>query len=208
MGFTINDWARRFWTRSDLTSSVVHLTRPQGKLSAVDVLIKILCEQRIIASDPSRAFMIGSRGATCFQNTPIYSICQNLQFESDYRQAKNIQSVRYSGVGLGFSVGHAYYKGCRPVIYEDKEIAKRILPPDEYWRIVHFNPNDPARPVDWTHEREWRFPGDFTFSLDHTNIFLSGPNEYHEFVQKAKAIHQKDIMHEIRSIVCLEAMFC
>ena len=37
---------------------------------------------------------------------------------------------------------------------------KSILPSDEYWRIVNYDLSDNKYMVDWTHEWEWRVPGD------------------------------------------------
>ena len=55
-------------------------------------------------------------------------------------------------------------------MYEQKDIAKEMLEDkkDEWWRIVTYDfdaiENDKLNIVDWTHEREWRFPRNFEFT--------------------------------------------
>ncbi|WP_243357957.1 hypothetical protein [Fundidesulfovibrio terrae] len=206
MSYDVSDWIGRLSSRSDLTHSIFHLTRPAGDKSAVDVLIKILCEKTIIASKPAEAFIIGDRGAACFQNIPLYSICQNLKFEREYKERKGYDKTRYTGVGLGFQVNYAFALGCRPVIYEDKNVAKNILPPEEHWRVVHYSPNT-TTPVDWSHEREWRFPGNFVFARKTAHVILESAENYKEFIEKSTPLKDIDLVNEVRSITCLEALF-
>ena len=61
----------------------------------------------------------------------------------------------------------------RPVFYEETDKAKQLLPEQEHWRIVNLQlyPRNP-KIVDWTHEREWRLPGDFEFRYDYTHVVL------------------------------------
>jgi hypothetical protein len=51
-------------------------------------------------------------------------------------------------------------------LYERKEVAKRMLTETEHWRIVNFDMSNPGTYIDWTHEREWRLPGDLEFKLN------------------------------------------
>jgi hypothetical protein len=62
---------------------------------------------------------------------------------------------RYSHYGIAVSKEAAFKRGARPVIYLPDNEADWI--PDEHkWRHVRFE----FGKVDWTHEREWRLPGD------------------------------------------------
>jgi hypothetical protein len=99
-----------------------------------------------------------------------------------------------------------FKKGGRPVIYEEKQIAKQMLPPNEHWRIVHFDLSNDAAFVDWTHEREWRIPGDFRFGLNEATVVLATSNDYKVFMEKCLSDHQ-DILKEILGIVNLNAVF-
>ena len=59
-----------------------------------------------------------------------------------------------------FPKRYVYNAGGRPVIYEDAEVAERMLPDKrDWWRIVKFDLSNKKKVVDWTHEREWRVPG-------------------------------------------------
>ena len=74
--------------------------------------------------------------------------------EQQYREVVAEAKVRYVGVGLMFNKVYAYQRGGRPVVYEDTERAKDLLPEDEWWRIVRYNLTDEENIIDWTHERE------------------------------------------------------
>ncbi|ACK69357.1 hypothetical protein PCC7424_0901 [Gloeothece citriformis PCC 7424] len=62
MAYNINDWKQRLASRSDLTSSVVHLTRPVNnngqQLSIIDVLLKIICEKKLLGSSTQSGFIV------------------------------------------------------------------------------------------------------------------------------------------------------
>jgi len=92
--------------RQNLTSSLVHLTRSAEidgkKLSAVDVLLKILREKKIKGSSTKKGFIRGKKSAVCFQDAPLYAIAQNLKFEKELSKEQNTRH-RYSGCGLVFS---------------------------------------------------------------------------------------------------------
>ena len=85
MPYTFDQWKERVTQRSDLSSSLVHLTRSSvidGKeYTAVDVLIKILREGTLRGSDPRSGFITGDRPAVCFQDAPLGSIAENIAFE-------------------------------------------------------------------------------------------------------------------------------
>ena len=205
------DWEKRIARRSDLSSQVVHLTRSAVKdghdVGPVDVLIKILLDRRISASTAS-GFIVGDTPAACFQDAPIYAIAQNIDAERQYRDKYDKSKIRYVGVGLMFNKVTVYQRRGRPVFYEDTERAKSILPECEWWRIVRFDLNNVDDMVDWTHEREWRVPGDFCFQLDEATVVLPSKEAYEEFILKCEAHKQEaNILHEIRGIVTLGSVF-
>lgn len=155
--------------RQDLSSSLVHLTRSNvidGKeYSAVDVLLKILREKKIIGSTTEKGFIRGNRPALCFQDAPLYSIAQNLAFEKELRREPHTRH-RYSGCGIVFSKYYLFQNGCRPVIYDRLEEGKTYIAESELYRLVSFDMSDISKIIDWSHEREWRMPGDFNFRID------------------------------------------
>ncbi|WP_338709104.1 DUF2971 domain-containing protein [Paenibacillus amylolyticus] len=181
MGYDADKWSKRMYNRSDLSDYLTHLTKPIGQLSSVDVLIKILNEGCINGSTDS-GFIIGESPAVCFQDAPLYSVVQNI-----YHEVQNFDSLgrkkRYTANGLSFPKRDVFLRGGRPCIYEKKSVAKEMLLPSEWWRIVPFDLTWTKEIIDWSHEREWRVKGNFKFDLSETTVVLSH-NSYREFVSK------------------------
>jgi hypothetical protein len=199
MNYNRDKWIKRLRLRSDISGSITHLTRENGKMETTDVLIKILNDRKIIGSNPAEGFIIGNEKAVCFQDAPVYGLTQNLIHEQYY--IKELGSkVRYRGIGLGFSKKYAYSKGARPVIYESKEIAKSIINESEWWRIVTYDLSDDENIIDWTHEREWRIKGDFNFELNEVYVYLVNQDSYKLFIEKAS----DEIIKGIKGIVVLD----
>lgn len=211
MGYTKDLWEKRIAGRSDLSSQVIHLTRSSEidgkKLGPVDILVRVLKEERISGSTTDKGFICGDIPATCFQDVPIYALSQNIHAEEQYRQVVAGANVRYVGVGLMFPKPYVYARGGRPVVYEDTEKAKSILPEDEWWRIVRFDLTDENNFVDWTHEREWRVPGGFEFDLNQATVLLPNKFGYDRFLELCGEIGEVDILKEVRGIVSLGAVF-
>ncbi|MBF4696080.1 DUF2971 domain-containing protein [Fusibacter ferrireducens] len=193
-------WRKRFNYRSDITLTLTHLTRETKEMSSVEVLIKILNEQKIIGSSNS-GFIHGSNTAVCFQDAPQYGVAQNINHEKTYREELG-NKVRYSHNGLVFLKSYVFKKGGRPVIYEKLEVAKEMLHEDEWWRIVNYDLSNKENIIDWTHEREWRVKGDFEFSLSQPYIILGNTSDYNEFMNKAPE-EVKNTIAGITSIVTL-----
>ncbi|MGA4517182.1 DUF2971 domain-containing protein [Solibacillus silvestris] len=203
MGIDFEQWQRRIASRSDLTGRLTHLTRPQIEINegmsfeeinilAVDNLIKILQDQKINGSS-QKGFIIGLNKAVCFQDVPLYALAQNVEHERFRRDSGEDNKLRYCGVGLSFVKLNIYhnYNG-RPVIYEAKRKAKELLHEDEWWRIVNYDfkrEDNKWDIVDWTHEREWRVPGDMTFEFNtgFVQVILYDPDCVRYFLQKCPA---------------------
>ena len=199
MSYNKVKWLKRIRLRSDICSFVTHFTKANGNNKAIDILIKILNEKKILGSSPEIGFIVGKSNAVCFQDAPLYGLTQNLIHEQ-YNRDKNNPKVRYQGFGLGFSKKFAFEKGARPVIYELRETAKSILPENDWWRIVSFDLADDENITDWTHEREWRVKGDFTFELKDVYVYLVKEKDYKSFLSKAS----DEIIRGIKGIVVLD----
>lgn len=207
MGYTEQAWKSRIAQRSDVTTGLVHLTRDSANLKALDVLLKILKERRLIGSAPEAGFIVGKRRAVCFQEAPMYSLAQNIYTEQVYREVNKSAKVRYLGFGLHFSKHFIFERGGRPVIYERTSIAKSFLPKSEWWRIVNFDLSDPKAIIDWTHEREWRVPDDLEFSLSDVTVVLPNSASYQLLVKKCLAGKQEEMLASINGVVQLAAVF-
>lgn len=201
MSYNREQWERRMQQRSDIPNYLTHLTRPSNDLTAIEVLLKILNEKKLIGSTTSTGFINGSSSAVCFQDAPLEGILQNLYYEKSYYNSLGSKD-RYSAIGLQFFKPKVFNAGGRPCIYEKNEVAKRMLNKDDWWRIVSYDLYRQDAIIDWTHEREWRIKGDYTFKRSEVSVLLKDRTAYREFITLAS----DDILAEIAGITVLEML--
>lgn len=204
MAFERNVWERRLKYRSDLTSQLTHLTKPvlnennEITLSAVEVLIKILKEKKLIGSTSETGFIRGSNRAVCFQDAPLYGVIQNILHEETYRKELG-GKLRYEAIGLSLFKPYLFNQSkARPVIYLQREESEDFNQ-NELWRIVTYDLSKETNIIDWTHEREWRIKGDCEFPLSIVTVLLADKKQYREFIKKVP----KSILEQIKGIVVL-----
>lgn len=107
-----------------------------------------------------------------------------------------------------------YDVGGRPVFYGKTVELKKMLSPDEYWRIVDFdlpfitNKDETTEITDWTHEREWRVPNDFEFKYERIEIILSNYKYYKKFIEWCENEKHMDVLRNIKGIVLLDSIIC
>lgn len=215
--FNFVNWQERIANRTDMTGMLTHLTKPtendikcidiederEINIKAVDNLIKILTDRKINGSTTEKGFIVGKVPAVCFQDVPMYSLVQNVKYEQLKRNEGNSKKIRYCGVGLSFGKFYVFTKGGRSVFYEQRDKAKSILPKEEYWRIVnHQIISGNENVIDWTHEREWRYPGDFEFEISMINVILYDSHCWKYFQEKCP----QEIMQDIYGITILKSI--
>ncbi|WP_034438785.1 hypothetical protein [Clostridium ihumii] len=200
------DWKKRIAERNDITSQLVHLTKPSASMNALDVLIKILNDECIEGSTTESGFICGNKRAVCLQDTPLYSLTQNIYYEQKLRENDENRKIRYLGFGLLFSKSYVYKNNGRPVIYDRTEDAKMYLPHNEWWRIVNLDLSDEKNFIDWTHEREWRVPDKLKFDLSQVSILVPNAKVYKKFLKKCKD-NNIDILNKVESVINLGALF-
>lgn len=133
-----------------MSLALIHLTGQRGDRTPIDSLISILSEQRIRASG-NDGYIKGSIPAVCFTEMPLTSVPLLVE-------ASATSAHRYACYGIALHKSHAFSRGARPVLYlPDSEAG--WVPEEHRWRHVRFEQGE----VDFTHEREWRCPGDFSF---------------------------------------------
>lgn len=142
--------------RFDFSHALVHLIKDRrefdyetNKPKAIVLAFQVLKE--ILASGILRGglgYVKGNRPAVCFSEIPLSAIHQ-------FAHPPSSENARYRFYGLALSKKTIFEAGGRPVIYLPDNEANWI-PADEKWRHVRFEYGT----VDWTHEREWRVPGD------------------------------------------------
>jgi hypothetical protein len=198
MNYNKEIWRRRLAERSDLTTQLTHLTKAEKDEDLTTILMSMLSQRRIDGSDS--AFIYGENRAVCFQDAPVSGICQNVYFEEKYRKENPDVKRRYSACGLMFEKPYVFLKGGRPVIYDRPEDAKEYLPKEDYWRIVPLDFDGESKIIDWTHEREWRVPNDFKFSLQEVTVLLPDTEIYKDFIERS-AEELPGLILRIRGIV-------
>lgn len=204
------NWRKRISRRSDFTSGVIHLTRSNiidgQRYSAIDILMKILIERKLLGSTTRSGYINGNVHSVCFQDIPLYSVAENIFYEQKLKNDNNRDNYRYTGCGLRFSKEYIFKKGGRPVIYDIKEDAKKYLNKEDYWRIVTFDLSNENNFIDWTHEREWRLAGDLDFELSEVEVLIHDNKSYKKFIKKCREYKEVDILLEIKSIITMPSI--
>lgn len=201
------DWRKRFKNRVDLSSRVTHLTKGDTDDEAFENLISILEEKCIRASKIGSNFINGDIPAVCLQEAPLIAIAENLQYEEKLREEDEKQRIRYLGFGIRFHKDFIYQNNGRPVIYDDTNQAKEYLHKSDWWRIVRLDLSDENHMIDWTHEREWRVPGDLLFDYSQCEIIVPSPVYYHKFVEYCLKNNREEILLEIQGIVVMASVY-
>lgn len=201
------DWRKRFKNRVDLSSRVTHLTKGDTDDEAFENLISILEEKCIRASKTGSNFINGDIPAVCLQEAPLIAIAENLQYEEKLREEDEKQRIRYLGFGIRFHKDFIYQNNGRPVIYDDTNQAKEYLHKSDWWRIVRLDLSDENHMIDWTHEREWRIPGDLLFDYSQCEIIVPSPVYYHKFVEYCLKNNREEILLEIQGIVVMASVY-
>lgn len=204
MDFT--EWRNRYKNRTDISSRLTHLTKGDSPELAFQTLLKILDEKTVVGSTTETGFIVGNTAAVCLQEAPLNAIAENLLYENKLREETNCK-IRYSAFGLRFNKVWVYKIGGRPVIYEEKDLMKTLLPQSEHWRIVNYDLKDRQHMIDWTHEREWRVPGNIHFEYKDIEVLVSSNVYYKRFMQYCIQNEKLDMLQEINGIVVLNTVF-
>lgn len=196
-------WQRRQRLRDDMVTRLTHLTRGNSDDEAFGRLCEILNDSKLIANN-SRGTNVGNEKVCCFQETPLMCLAENLRFEED----NQMENMHYSPFGIRVLKGTMFQRGGRPVIYGGSTILKKNLPAEEHWRIVKMDLSDTDNIVDWAHEREWRYKGDYTFDYSDIEIIVATPTYYRKLVEWClKNEKHTKILKEINGIVVLNSLY-
>jgi len=133
--------------RRDISSKLVHLTKSTEGFQAIDVLDKIITENKIIGGT---GFIKSHEQCICFSETPLTEIANLLKvnevtFQSGLRP-------RYEAYGVVVPKKWVWDQGARPVIYQP-DLEYDILPEKLKYRHVRY---ELKSDIDFTWEREWR----------------------------------------------------
>lgn len=142
--------------RSDLTTHLVHLIRPDAdlplqerRLQSFDRLRQIL-SSRQLAATPQAQYNFGR--TVSFSELPGDLLPELIRTSPSKRR----------GFGIAIDKVELWHLGARTAIYTERTDGS-YWPPNECFRVVPFNHNTEDF-ADWTHEREWRLPRDLQFN--------------------------------------------
>jgi hypothetical protein len=203
MSYGKKEWRGRYSERTDLSTNLVHLTRPTKENNLIETMFNILTEQKLKGSTTESGFIIGDTPAVCFQDAPLTSVCQNCWFEQKMRENGSEKKIRYIPSGFLFDKQLIFKNHGRPVIYDITQEAKSYLPKAQWWRIVNFDIQNDEKFIDWTHEREWRIPGDFEFNLEQVTLLFTKSITYKQFIEKCDK-ENKPFYKQVAGIIDLE----
>lgn len=175
--FDLSDWLIHFFRDIDFDSpnSIIY-TESMGfgnvaedfKYSSLFMLRCAIRHGRLWATWSYRNHIraiYGSSPAVCFTEMPIAAFLES-------GEARERRGEAMSQFALIFPKKGMFKIGTNPVIYglDDKNywppaskdgeariIDPKILPENEQYRYVTYNPAS-NKPIDWSHEREWRWP--------------------------------------------------
>lgn len=198
-------WRERIIHRNDISTRITHLTNGDSAEDAFKNLTSILADKKVIGG---LGYVNGNVPVVCLQESPLSSIAENLLYEKYLREENNSNLYRYRAFGLRFTKIFIYRRGGRPVIYGDIAEMKKILPKEEYWRIVDMKLNDLDNVVDWSHEREWRIRRELNFEYSNTEIIVPSRKYYKELISYCEENNRMDILKGINGIITLDSVFC
>ena len=138
--------------------------------SALSNLKRILVEGRLRASGLG---LRGGRPAVSFSAVPLRQLVRQRTFR--------IHRRRWDFEHVGICIRRNLLKqiGARPVIYGDDDAWSELPEGERLWFQQQFS-HTPSGTIDWSIEREWRFPGDVDltrFRPDDAFLFCPGKDE-------------------------------
>ena len=206
--------------RADLSVSVTHWTKRnlcftdendrtvRHRLTAFDVLKRIIRDRRIRASTTESGFIKGNQRATCFSEAPVIVMARLFKTVKYDRQAKPF--LHWESCGLSFLKPIIYQKfGGRPVLYLSQEeyhqwVESTGLVEALAWRVVRFDQAVLEEAVDFSHEREWRVRNDVIFDglrgIERPLAVVDKTNERDELLQEFPPGDESPI----RGVFCLQ----
>lgn len=111
-------------------------------------VLKEIISTGIVLASGNQGFVKGTQKAVCLSEIPLSAV-------HHFAAAPSEKKARYRFYGIALSKKTIFNSGGRPVIYLPDNEADWI-PNDHKWRHVRYEFGN----VDFTHEREWRVPGD------------------------------------------------
>ena len=166
------------WSQATDQRWLIHWTRGLESLALRDMPDELLAEwlawpdatdrtacsslKRLLVDQRLKAKRLGHAGdavpVVCFSAMPLADLLR----ERVYQPHRTRWDAEPYGLCLRQDVVQRF--GARPVVYGTSQEAETLPASDRLW----FQPRDSTTSkgvIDWTHEQEWRLPGDFDLTL-------------------------------------------
>ena len=197
MGIFRDDWQELTESRNVGSIYLTHLIRGRSDNDSYNTLLKILESGFLRASFSKRSghnTVKGDKEVVCFQDTSFDEMNEVITGE------KCIEHDQiYREFGIQISKELLFRDGARPVIYDKANEIMNLIDENIYWRVVNLDLEDKGLMyTDWTHEHEWRIPGDVTITRFPFKVIVK-TEEYKkrllkEDVAKRLDLKEKDII--------------
>ncbi len=117
--------------------------------------------RRLVQERCLRGSRIGQRGvvrAVCFSAVPLIELMQ--------RRTYRVHRTRWDCEPYGLCIRHELLQklGARAVVYGDESDLDALPAEDRVWFQARYSQSK-SETIDWSHEQEWRLPGDLDLSL-------------------------------------------
>ncbi len=147
------DRYKKALSRDDLSQGLVHFTKPDLSIGlgtpAFDVLRNIIVSGRVWPSKIEPITRNDPAGAACFYEVPPQNWEELIATNPNARQP----------YGMIVDKTSFWLLGGRPAIYTE-DSGSQDWPERHRYRLITTNLIRLPRPIDWTHEREWRIRGE------------------------------------------------
>ncbi len=197
MGIFRDDWQELTESRNVGSIYLTHLIRGRSDNDSYNTLLKILESGFLRASFSKRSghnTVKGDKEVVCFQDTSFDEMNEVITGEK-WIEHEQI----YREFGIQISKELLFRDGARPVIYDKANEIMNLIDENIYWRVVNLDLEDKGLMyTDWTHEHEWRIPGDVTITRFPFKVIVK-TEEYKkrllkEDVAKRLDLKEKDII--------------
>lgn len=200
MGLFREDWKELTESRNVGSLYLTHLIRGRSDEEAYNTLLKILEKGFLRASFSRRNncdTVKGNQKVVCFQDASFDAMQEILTGERWLGY-----ETGYHEFGIQIHKEIMFRDGARPVIYDKANEIMGLIDESIYWRVVNLNLNiDTWQYVDWTHEHEWRIPGDVMLESGDFRVIVK-TEEY-----KKRLIHEpgmKKLIKKPKNIIVFE----
>ena len=200
MGIFRDDWQELTESRNVGSIYLTHLIRGRSDNDSYNTLLKILESGFLRASFSKRSgynTVKGDKEVVCFQDTSFDEMNEVITGEK-WIEHEQI----YREFGIQISKELLFRDGARPVIYDKANEIMELIDESIYWRVVNLDLNIATwQYVDWTHEHEWRIPGDVMLEGGDLRVIVK-TEEY-----KKRLIHEpgmKKLIKKPKNIIVFE----